>query len=47
LAIKYGTKQQRNDAIKYIVDHNLRDTEQLEGNYLALLPYVKEVRSSI
>jgi len=47
LAIKYGTKQQRNDAIKYIVDHNLRDTEQLEGNYLALLPYVREVRSSI
>lgn len=47
LAVKYGTKQQRNEALKYIVDHNLKDVEQLEGNYLALLPYVREARTSI
>jgi hypothetical protein len=47
MAIKYGSKTQRKDAIEYIVEHNLLDVEQLEGNYIALLPFCKEVRSSI
>jgi len=47
LAVKYGTPKQRIAAIKYIVDHNLKDAEQLDGNYLTLLPFVREVRSCV
>lgn len=47
MAIKYGSKTQRKTAIDYIVEHNLADVEQLEDNYLTLLPFVREVRTSI
>lgn len=47
MAIQYGTSRQRKEAIEYIVTHNLKDVEQLEGNYLTLKPFVREVRSSI
>lgn len=45
LDIRYGTPLQRQKAIEYIIDHNLRDVEQLDQNYLTLLPFVKETRS--
>ena len=47
MAIKHGNAKARKKAIDYIVEHNLRDVEQLEGNYLALLPFVNEIRTSI
>lgn len=47
MAVKYGTAAERKKALDYIVDHNIKDTEQLEGNYLTLLPYCREVRTSI
>jgi len=47
MAIKYGNTEARNNAISYIVDHNLKDVEQLEGNYLALVPFVREGRNLI
>jgi len=47
MAIKHGNNKQRMAAIDYIVDHNLKDVEQLEGNYFALVPFVREVKSSI
>lgn len=34
-------------AIAYIVDHNIKDCIQLEKNYLALRPFVKESKTSI
>jgi len=47
MAISHGGPKEREKAIKYIVDHNLHDVSQGEQNYLALLPYVREVRTSI
>jgi len=47
MAIKYGTPKARKEAIKYILDHNQKDVEQLENNYLIMLPFVNETRSSI
>lgn len=47
MTIKYGTTRQRKAAIEYIVDHNTKDCIQLEGNYLAMLPFVRETRTSI
>lgn len=47
LAIKYGNAQQREAAIEYIVEHNIKDVEQLDANYLTLKPFVKEVKSFI
>ncbi|MHA1685334.1 MAG: hypothetical protein ACTSYD_02875 [Candidatus Heimdallarchaeaceae archaeon] len=47
MAIKYGNSKERNKAIKYIKEHNIKDCEQLEGNYLILLPFCREVRTSI
>ena len=47
MAIKYGGTEERKVAIEYIVDHNLKDVEQLDGNYLTMLPFVRPVRSSI
>jgi len=47
MAIKYGNCKARSEAIEYIVDHNQKDVEQLEGNYLALVPFIKEGRNSI
>lgn len=47
MAIKYGSTKERNKAIKYILDHNQRDVEQLEKNYLTLVPFIKEIKTSI
>lgn len=47
LAIQFGNAKQRAAAIKYIVEHNIKDAEQLDANYLTLLPYVSEKRTSI
>lgn len=47
MGIKYGNNKVREAAISYIVDHNIKDCYQLEGNYLALLPFVNETRTSI
>lgn len=47
MAIKYGNTKARNKAIDYILDHNHKDVQQLEGNYLTLVPFVKETKSSI
>ena len=47
MAIKYGDCKSRNKAIEYILDHNTKDVIQLEGNYLALSPFIKEGRNSI
>jgi uncharacterized protein YprB with RNaseH-like and TPR domain len=45
--VQFGTKAQRREGLRYVLDHNLRDVEQLEANYLALKPFVKETRTSI
>ena len=47
MAVKYGNATTRRKALKYIVEHNLADVEQLEENYLTLLPFCREVRTSI
>lgn len=47
MAITCGSKKQWAEAMKYIVEHNIKDTEQLDGNYLALLPFIHETSSSI
>ena len=47
MAVKYGNASQRQKALKYIVKHNLKDVEQLEENYLTLLPFCRECRTSI
>ena len=47
MAVKYGNDKQRKEALKYILDHNHKDCEQLEGNYLALKPFIRETRTSI
>lgn len=47
MAITCGSNKQRKAALEYIVEHNIRDCEQLDYNYLALLPFVKESKTSI
>ena len=47
LDIKYATSKKRLAAVDYITTHNIKDCEQLEDNYLALLPFYREVRTSI
>ncbi len=47
LAIQYGNNKQRKAAIEYIVEHNIKDVEQLDENYLRLLPFVNETKTSI
>lgn len=47
LGVKYGEPKIKRNAVKYIIEHNLKDVEQLEGNYLTLLPFVREVHTSI
>lgn len=47
LAIKHGSHKQKQEAIKYIVEHNIADVGQLEENYFALLPFIRECKSSI
>lgn len=39
--------QGRQDAIDYIIDHNIKDCYQLEANYQKLRPFVKGMRRSI
>ena len=45
--IKYGNARKRQKAINYIIEHNILDCQQLDENYLTLLPFVKETRSFI
>jgi len=47
MAIAHGSSAQQKAAIDYIVEHNVRDTEQLDENYRILLPYVSEKKVSI
>jgi len=47
MGIKYGDCKSRDKAIEYILDHNQKDVIQLEGNYLALVPFIKEGRNSV
>jgi hypothetical protein len=45
--IQFGTKKQRQEGLRYVLDHNIKDVIQLEGNYVRLRKYVKETRTSI
>jgi hypothetical protein len=47
MAVKYGSTKERTVALNYIVEHNLADVEQLVDNYLTLLPFCREARTSI
>jgi hypothetical protein len=47
MAISNGSHKQRKEALAYIVDHNIRDCEQLDGNYLTLLSFIDEKKTSI
>jgi len=47
LTVQFGNSKERREALDYIVDHNIKDVIQLEGNYTALKPYFKERRTSI
>lgn len=47
LAVQFGSKLERKKALEYILDHNEKDVIQLDGNYLALKPFVTERRTSI
>lgn len=47
LDMSYGNPKQRQAAIEYIIDHNVKDVSQLAGNFEALLPYVHLRRTSI
>jgi len=42
-----GALQGRKEALEYIVDHNIKDCYQLEDNYLAIRPFVREGRRSL
>jgi len=45
--VLFGSKKQRITLIKEILKHNEMDVYEGEGNYLKLLPFVKEMRTSI
>lgn len=47
LSVKYGNDTEKKKAIAYIVEHNLKDCEQLEDNYRILRQFGREVRVSI
>jgi len=47
LKAQFGTKKERKEALKYILDHCKIDVAELEENYLALLPYVHQTKTSI
>ena len=47
MAVKYGSAAEKKKALKYIVDHNLRDVQQLEDNYRILRQFTRETRTSI
>lgn len=47
LDVQFGSNKVKKKALDYVLDHNVKDVEQLEGNYLGLLPYVTERRTSI
>ncbi len=47
LKAQFGTKKERKEALKYIQEHCRIDVEELEENYLALLPYVHQTNTSI
>jgi len=46
-SVKYGSIKEKKQALDYIVEHNLRDAEQLEDNYRLLRQFAREVRSAI
>lgn len=47
LKAQFGTKKERKEALKYILDHCVIDVTELEENYLKLLPFVKPSNTSI
>ena len=47
LAIQFGNKKMRKEAMDYIIDHNLKDVIQCEKNYELIRKYYHETRSSI
>lgn len=47
MAITCGSSKQRIAAMEYIVEHNIKDCEQLDANYLTMLPFVTESKTSI
>lgn len=47
LKIQFGSNKNRKEAIAYVLDHNEKDVIQLEQNYLALRPFIREGRTSI
>lgn len=47
LAVQFGSKAERKEALEYVLDHNEKDVRQLDGNYLKLKPFIKERRTSL
>jgi uncharacterized protein YprB with RNaseH-like and TPR domain len=47
LKVQFGNKKERKEALAYVLEHNEMDVIQLEGNYLKLKPFCREIRSSI
>lgn len=45
--VLFGSKKQRTTLIKEVLKHNEMDVYEGEGNYLKLLPFVREMRTSI
>ena len=46
-AVKYGTVKNKMEAMKGIVDHCQHDVQQCEEIYTKMLPYYRELRSTI
>jgi len=48
LNVKYGTTKEKKTALKYIADeHCYNDVIQLDENYLAMKPFMREIRTGI
>jgi len=45
--VQFGSADERKKALAYVLDHNKKDVKQLEANYLKLVPFIKETRTSI
>lgn len=47
LAVKYGNDKEKKAALEYIRKHCETDVTQLDANYLAMKPFIREIKSSI
>jgi len=47
LQVQFGGARERKEALDYVLQHNEYDVKQGEKNYLLLLPFIRETKTSI